>query len=58
MQTELGLRSAYESILKQLIIEARRFYGKRLISLAVFGSVGRGTFRPDSDIDLLLWAGW
>jgi len=29
-------------------------YGKRLISLAVFGSMGRGTPRPDSDLDILL----
>lgn len=32
----------------------RERYGNRLISLAVFGSVGRGTARPDSDIDLLI----
>lgn len=29
-------------------------YGARLISLAVFGSTGRGTARPDSDLDVLL----
>jgi predicted nucleotidyltransferase len=32
----------------------QRHYGERLVSLTVFGSVGRGTPRPDSDIDLLL----
>jgi hypothetical protein len=31
-------------------------YKERLITLAVFGSVGRNTPRPDSDIDLLLIA--
>jgi len=31
-------------------------YGSRLVSLVVFGSVGRGTPRFDSDIDLLLVA--
>ena len=31
-------------------------YGDRLISLIVFGSVGRGTMRPDSDVDLLVVA--
>ena len=31
-------------------------YGRRLVSLALFGSVGRGTARPDSDVDLLLVA--
>ena len=32
------------------------FYGQRLVSLVVFGSVGRGTPRPDSDVDLLVVA--
>lgn len=31
-------------------------YGGRLVSLAVFGSVARGTARPDSDLDILLVA--
>ncbi|MCL6615045.1 MAG: nucleotidyltransferase domain-containing protein [Firmicutes bacterium] len=35
---------------------AQEVYGERLVSLAVFGSVARGTPRPDSDIDLLLVA--
>jgi hypothetical protein len=29
-------------------------YGDRLVSLVVFGSVGRGSARPDSDLDVLL----
>lgn len=32
----------------------RKVYGERLLSLAVFGSTGRGTARPDSDVDILL----
>jgi predicted nucleotidyltransferase len=31
-------------------------YASRLVSLVVFGSVGRGTARPDSDLDFLLIA--
>ena len=31
-------------------------YGSRLISVAVFGSVARGTMTPDSDIDVLVVA--
>ncbi len=31
-------------------------YGNRLVSLAIFGSAGRGTPHPDSDIDLLIVA--
>jgi len=40
--------------LNRLTSLCKDHYGERLISLAVFGSVGRGTPRPDSDIDLLL----
>lgn len=40
--------------LNRLTSLCKDHYGARLISLAVFGSVGRGTPRPDSDIDLLL----
>jgi len=32
----------------------RAHYESRLVSLAVFGSVGRGTARDNSDVDLLL----
>ena len=41
-------------LLNHLTHLCKEHYGERLISLAVFGSVGRGTPRPDSDIDLLL----
>lgn len=41
-------------MLDHLTSLCQKHYEERLISLAVFGSVGRGTARPDSDIDLLL----
>jgi predicted nucleotidyltransferase len=41
-------------LLNRLASLCKEHYGERLISLVVFGSVGRGTARPDSDIDLLL----
>jgi hypothetical protein len=50
------LQTAYVPILRETLRACRCVYGDRLGSLAVFGSVGRGTARPDSDIDLLLVA--
>jgi predicted nucleotidyltransferase len=35
---------------------AREGYGEDLISLAIFGSVARGTSKPASDIDILIVA--
>lgn len=46
----------FETLLGDLLEACRRHYGARLVSLAVFGSVGRGSPRPDSDIDLLIVA--
>jgi hypothetical protein len=45
-----------EQFLERLRETCQTFYGQRLVSLVVFGSVGRGTPRPDSDIDLLVVA--
>lgn len=39
-----------------LLTACRKVYGRRLVSLAVFGSVARGTARPDSDLDCLIVA--
>jgi predicted nucleotidyltransferase len=47
-------RREFEKVLTLLTDAAREVYGRRLVSLAVFGSVARGAPRPDSDIDLLL----
>jgi predicted nucleotidyltransferase len=43
----------FRIILQALLEKSTAFYGDRLISVVVFGSVGRGAMRPDSDIDLL-----
>lgn len=45
---------SFEHIVHALPDICRRVYGTRLRALAIFGSVARGTPRPDSDIDLLL----
>jgi predicted nucleotidyltransferase len=48
-----GLRTVY---IKRLAREVCHVYGPDLVSLGVYGSVGRGTPRHDSDIDLLIVA--
>lgn len=51
-----ALRERYEDLLKRLLAELRGHYGPRLVSVAVFGSVGRGAPREGSDIDILIVA--
>ena len=51
-----GMHAAYEGILADLVEACRRHYGGRLTAVAVYGSVGRGTPRFDSDVDLLIVA--
>lgn len=41
-------------VLEELKTLCQKTYGRRLVSLAIFGSLGRDTARPDSDIDILL----
>lgn len=48
------LLERYETILHRLGAELLAHYGGRLVTCAVFGSVGRGTARHGSDVDLLL----
>jgi predicted nucleotidyltransferase len=50
------MNAVYESLLSRLLDACRQHYGDRLVSLAVYGSVGRGTPRADSDLDLLIVA--
>lgn len=52
----LSVKEVFQEILQRLLEETRRYYGERLVSLVVFGSVARGTMRPDSDIDVLIVA--
>ncbi len=46
----------YDALLDDTLAACRGHYGSRLVSLAVFGSVGRGTPHSDSDVDLLVVA--
>jgi len=50
------LLQAFEEFLPEVLEAVKDVYGERLVTLAVFGSVGRGTPRPDSDIDILIVA--
>lgn len=52
----MTLLERYEEILRRLLAEIQTEYGERLVACAVYGSVGRGTPRGDSDVDLLLVA--
>jgi predicted nucleotidyltransferase len=52
----MTLSARFDELLNALVVACQRHYGQRLVSLAVFGSVGRGTPRPDSDVDLLIVA--
>ena len=56
MSTPRSLIAQYEVLQMQLLAACQQVYGARLRSVAVFGSVGRGTPRPDSDIDVLIVA--
>ncbi len=47
-------RQQFQKITAALLPACLTVYGDRLKSVALFGSVGRGTMRPDSDIDVLL----
>ena len=51
-----ALRSTIGRIVETVRKASLECYGSRLSALAVFGSVGRGTPRPDSDLDLLVVA--
>lgn len=46
----------YDRILDDVRAACEAHYGPRFVALAVYGSVGRTTPKPDSDIDLLLVA--
>jgi hypothetical protein len=52
----MNLIERYDTILERLREALTAHYGPRLVAGAVFGSVGRGTPRYDSDIDLLVVA--
>lgn len=54
MSAPLRLADRFGELTGTLLAACRAVYAERLVALAVFGSVGRGTPRPDSDLDVLL----
>ena len=50
------LRNQIDQILDILLEACKSLYRKRLVSLGIFGSVGRGTPHLNSDIDILIVA--
>jgi predicted nucleotidyltransferase len=48
------LSEVYSSIVDKLLQECHAFYGDRLVSFCLYGSVARGTMNYTSDIDFLL----
>ncbi|MER3452695.1 MAG: hypothetical protein C4344_03200, partial [Acidimicrobiia bacterium] len=48
--------AVFDRIVAALAEACREVYGDRLVGVVVFGSVGRGLMRPDSDVDVLVVA--
>lgn len=51
-----SIKTEFEILLAHVLVVCQQYYGSRLVSLAVFGSVGRSTPHPNSDLDLLIVA--
>lgn len=50
------IREYFRTLSEKLLEACHRAYGDRLVTVAVFGSVGRGTPGPESDVDVLIVA--
>jgi predicted nucleotidyltransferase len=50
------LKDKFKELQNRLLAEAVTFYGEKLVSFVVFGSVARETYRFDSDMDILIIA--
>ncbi len=48
------IQSPYRELLNDLLAGLKKALGENLVSLAVYGSVARGDYRKDSDVDLLI----
>lgn len=50
------LKERFRALEEELLTEIVAFYDDRLVSVVIYGSVARGTFRFDSDLDVLIIA--
>jgi predicted nucleotidyltransferase len=50
------IKEPYSTIIEKLLRLLKERFGDDLISIAVYGSIARGDYRNDSDIDLLIIA--
>lgn len=50
------IQPSYRKLVQELSSAVAAFYGDRLISLVLYGSVVRGCMRPDSDLDFVVVA--
>ncbi len=48
------IKESFDKLVNVLTKEVKRYYGNRIVSIALFGSVAREAYRSDSDIDILL----
>lgn len=48
------IKDRFDRVIKLLVNELKRHYRERLVSVVIFGSVARDSYRADSDIDILL----
>lgn len=51
-----SLKEIFKELQDKLLAETRSFYGARLVSFVIYGSVARETYRFDSDLDVLIIA--
>ncbi|MBW1972360.1 MAG: nucleotidyltransferase domain-containing protein [Deltaproteobacteria bacterium] len=49
-------KKIFNDLIKIISKHVTHFYGERLFSLVIFGSVARGTMKIDSDVDFLIIA--
>jgi hypothetical protein len=50
------LKDTFAALVDRAVAAISKVYGDRLVSVVLYGSVGRETMRQDSDIDLLIVA--